>query len=153
MLYITLVLGLDALGGSLSVGASHRPVRAVRVWASSSQRTRSLSMIRSSRWNSGVSSLVALVAAFVVTCPRARAQVIKPFRPTGAGAAQHTPPTPGDASAHVAIGEATERGRYCGEGVAQLLRFASPTTADFDSQVPFVFTAANGDELAFTYGV
>ena len=31
--------------------------------------------------------------------------------------------------------------------------FTSPTTATFSSDVPYVFTAANGDKLACTYGL
>lgn len=68
------------------------------------------------------------------------------------GLVDYVPVVPFDAVAHFAIGEATGLGRYFGSGEVQLLGFTGPTTANFDSAVPFVFEAANGDQLAFTYG-
>jgi hypothetical protein len=44
-------------------------------------------------------------------------------------------------------------GRYQGAGMFQILRFTGPLTAEFSSAPDFVFTAANGDKLAVTYGV
>ena len=41
--------------------------------------------------------------------------------------------------------------RYHAEGLVRLDHFTGPTTADFSSEVPVVFTAANGDELHFDY--
>jgi hypothetical protein len=109
-------------------------------------------MIRKSRWNTGVSSLVALVVVFVVACPPAHAQV-KPFKVTGGGIAPDgVPVTTGDPRPHWAVGHATELGNYYGQGMVQIDMFTSPTTAEFSSAVPFVFIAANGDKLAFTYG-
>ncbi len=90
--------------------------------------------------------------ALALATGRADAQV-KPFKVVGAGLVPHgipiTPLTPGY---HWAVGQATELGRYYGEGFYQLLAFTTPTTGEFSSATPFVFTAANGDELAFTYG-
>src|SRR5207302_2245250 len=59
---------------------------------------------------------------------------------------------PGTSAPHFAVGEATELGKYYGEGAVRLDRFTGPATAQFSSAIPFVFTAANGDQLAFTYG-
>jgi hypothetical protein len=51
-------------------------------------------MIRKSQWNAGVSSLIALVAVFVLACPPAHAQV-KPFKITGSGVGPNGLPLPG----------------------------------------------------------
>lgn len=95
---------------------------------------------------------VPLAAVLVLASPAAQAQVVKPFKVTGAGIVDYVPLVPLDPVRHDAIGEATELGRYAGEGYVQLLAFTGPTTAVFDSAVPFVFVAANGDKLVFTYG-
>jgi hypothetical protein len=107
-------------------------------------------MPRTTRLNSAV-PLIALGAVLTLTCPRAEAQV-KPFKVTGGGFADYIPVTTGNPVFHFAEGQATELGRYYGEGRVQLNQFTSPTTAEFSSAEPFVFTAANGDQLAFTYG-
>ena len=52
---------------------------------------------------------------------------------------------------HDADGTATHLGRYHAEGLVRLDHFTGPTTAEFSSAVPVVFTAANGDELHFDY--
>jgi len=95
--------------------------------------------------------LATLAAALIVSCNTADAQV-KPFKVTGAGIVDYVPLTPGVPVYHFAIGEATELGKYFGEGQVQLEFFTGPTTAAFSSASPFVFAAANGDKLAFTYG-
>ncbi len=93
----------------------------------------------------------ALLAVLALPIARAEAQV-KPFKVTGGGIADYLPVVPGEPSHHFAVGQATELGRYFGEGSFALIQFTSQTTADFSSVEPFVFTAANGDQLAFTYG-
>ena len=77
---------------------------------------------------------------------------VKPFKVTGAGIAEYVP-LPGDAPAsHLAVGNATHLGNYCGDGAVFANAFTGPTTASFFSAVPFIFTSANGDDLAFHYG-
>jgi hypothetical protein len=113
-------------------------------------------MIRKSQSNAAVPSLIALVAVLVLVCPAAHAQV-KPFKITGAGIGPHGLPLPGQPPRpHWAIGDATHLGRYYGEGSVQTLT-ASPDgeggfTGTFQSGVPFMFVAANGDVLACDYG-
>src|SRR5262249_54781735 len=84
---------------------------------------------------------------------QAQAQV-KPFKITGGGLAPEgialAPLTP---APHWAVGNGTELGKYYGEGFFQILQYTSELTADFSSAPEFVFTAANGDKLAMTYGV
>lgn len=98
-----------------------------------------------------LASLVT-VAASLALSPSAEAQV-KPFKITGGGiASQGIPVVPGTPAPHWATGHATELGNYYGEGQFQLLAFTGPATATFSSASDFVFVAANGDKLAFTYG-
>ncbi len=108
-------------------------------------------MFRTSRLNKFIVPLTALVAVLALACQSAEAQV-KPFKITGGGIVDYVPLTPGVPVFHFAVGRATELGKYYGEGKVQLDAFTSPSTADFSSAEPFVFTAANGDKLAFTYG-
>jgi hypothetical protein len=109
-------------------------------------------MSRNSRLKAVLVPVAALAVVFTLACHRAEAQV-KPFKVVGAGLIPDgIPTTPLDPRPHWAVGVATELGRYFNEGVVQLLRFTSATTADFDSAEPCVFTAADGSELAFTYG-
>ncbi len=103
--------------------------------------------------------LGAFVAILALACQSAQAQV-RPFVVNGGGVADFIPFVefdPGGSNEnsqafHYAVGEATELGTYYGEGEVQLDLFTGPTTAAFSSAVPFVFTAADGDKLAFTYG-
>jgi hypothetical protein len=77
---------------------------------------------------------------------------VKPFKITGGGvASKGLPITPGVSAPHWAVGQATELGHYCGSGSFKIDLFTSATTAEFSSAEPFVFTAANGDDLAFDY--
>lgn len=96
--------------------------------------------------------LTALVAALALACPQAEAQV-KPFKIIGGG---NVPDgislIPGVPAFHDAVGIATGLGKYHGEGAFQFLAYTSELTADFSSAPDFVFTAANGDDLAITYG-
>ena len=109
-------------------------------------------MIRKLRCNSVVSSLVIALALIVLVSSQAQAQVVKPFKINGEGTADYIPVVPFVPVHHNATGEATELGHYHGNGFYQLLGFTGPTSGIFDSAVPFIFVAANGDELAFTYG-
>jgi hypothetical protein len=109
-------------------------------------------MIRIHRFTIAASSLVMLLAIPVLTCSQAQAQVVKPFKVTGGGTADYFPVVTLVPSGHTATGEGTELGHYEGAGEFQLLEFTGPTTANFDSAVPFVFIAANGDKLVCTYG-
>jgi hypothetical protein len=109
-------------------------------------------MIRRFRCNAAISSLIAVVAVLLLAPSHTQAQVVKHFKVKGGGIADYIPIVPFVPVGHNAIGEATELGRYHGDGQFQLLAFTSPTTANFDSAVPFVFVAANGDQLACTYG-
>jgi hypothetical protein len=109
-------------------------------------------MIRTLRFSSVVASVVVLAVGFPLASAPAKAQVVKPFKVTGGGTAEFIPIVPLVPAGHDATGQATELGRYSGAGAFQILAFTGPATANFDSAVPFVFTAANGDNLAFTYG-
>jgi hypothetical protein len=79
--------------------------------------------------------------------------LVVPFRIEGGGPApQGLPLFPGGTAPHSATGRATMLGHYTSQGLFQLLQFTSPTTGTFQSAAPDVFTAANGDKLAFQYG-
>ncbi len=88
--------------------------------------------------------------AKVVDAP-SKDSVSKPFKVTGAGFVDKFPLIPGEEVPFTAVGNATNLGKYTGEGTVRLDAFTSPTTADFSSGVPFVFTGANGDQLAFDF--
>jgi hypothetical protein len=103
-----------------------------------------------------MNAVAALATALVVVLTlsgRADAQVV-PFKVTGSGVAGYLP-LPGEAPApHYATGTATHLGEYYGSGKVQVdwSTFDPETgTADFFSAEPFVFEAANGDQLAFNY--
>jgi hypothetical protein len=93
-----------------------------------------------------------VLVALVLASSQARAQVVKAFKVTGAGTADYVPIVPLVPVSHTATGVGTELGKYHGSGEVQLLGFTGPTTANFDSGVPIVFVAANGDKLVCTYG-
>jgi hypothetical protein len=93
-----------------------------------------------------------LLVVLVLASSQARAQVVKRFKVTGAGTADYVPVVPLFPVPHTVTGVGTELGKYYGAGEVQLLGFTGPTTANFDSGVPFVFVAANGDKLVCTYG-
>ena len=77
----------------------------------------------------------------------------EPFDIIGAGIAPNgIPVTPDDPVPHWAIGVATDLGLYYGQGLFQIDAFTSPTTADFSSTVPFVFTGSDGGQLVCYYG-
>jgi hypothetical protein len=103
--------------------------------------------------NSRFVSLAVCTFALALAPNQAQAQV-KPLKITGGGLApEGIALIPGTPAPHSAVGNATELGKYLGEGFFQILDYTGPLTAEFSSAPEFVFTAANGDELAMTYGV
>ena len=109
-------------------------------------------MFRTARPPAVILTLIALTASLALTSSRAEAQV-KPLKITGGGYAPDgislVPDTP---APHSATGNATELGKYTGEGWFQILDYTGPLTAQFSSAPNFFFVAANGDHLAMTYG-
>jgi hypothetical protein len=105
-------------------------------------------MFRTARLPAVIVPLIALTASLTLTSSRAEAQV-KPLKITGGGYAPDgiflIPDTP---APHSATGNATELGKYTGDGWFQIL----DDTGRFSSAPNFVFVAANGDHLAMTYG-
>lgn len=97
-----------------------------------------------------IATLILCSLAVALTPGRAHAQV-EPFKVTGQGTVDFIPLIPGQAAPHDADGTATHLGRYHAEGLVRLDQFTGPTTAEFSSAEPVVFTAANGDELHFDY--
>jgi len=104
-------------------------------------------------------ALRLLVAALVLAgfAVQTDAQV-KPFKISGGGIGPTGLPLPGqDPRPHWNIGQATELGRFYGEGAVKT-DSAVPDlangriTGQFGSGAPFVFTAANGDKLVTWYG-
>jgi hypothetical protein len=100
--------------------------------------------------NRTIGMLILCGLAVALAPGRAHAQV-EPFKVSGSGIVDFIPLIPGQAAPHDADGTATHLGRYHAEGLVRLDGFTSPTTAEFSSAVPVVFTAANGDELHFDY--
>jgi hypothetical protein len=82
----------------------------------------------------------------------------KPFKIKGGGVAPSGLPLPGqEPRPHGSTGEANFLGRYSGDGKVQTdSAVFDPTTGhitgEFGSGSPYVFTGANGDELACYYG-
>jgi hypothetical protein len=85
--------------------------------------------------------------------------VVKPFAITGTGAGPDGLPLPGQPPRmHWAIGQATHLGRYEGAGTVRTDSAVvdlehGVITGEFGSGSPFIFTGANGDQLACDYGV
>jgi hypothetical protein len=97
-------------------------------------------------------ALVVVTFALVLGQGQADAQV-KPFKIRGSGSAPDgLSLIPGVPAPHFSIGQATELGNHTGEGFFTILDFTGPLTAEFSSAPTYVFTAADGDKLAFTYG-
>ncbi len=102
-------------------------------------------------------SVCLAVFAMLAAPETSEAQVQKPFRITGAGIAPDGLPLPGQGFGfHWIVGEATHLGQHYGEGS---VRIDSATgnpdgtiTGEFGSGDPFVFYAANGDQLLCYYG-
>ncbi len=97
-----------------------------------------------------ISTLILCVIAAALAPGRAHAQV-EPFKVSGSGIVDFIPLAEGLSAPHDADGTATHLGRYHAEGLVRLDHFTGPTTAEFSSAVPVVFTAPNGDELHFDY--
>lgn len=108
-------------------------------------------MVHDSRPNRIVVPLAAVAAILTLACHEARAQVV-PFKVTGGGVVDYVPLPWTPPAYHWAVGTATHLGEYSGEGEVRADALTGPTTGEFSSAVPFVFTAANGDKLAFHYG-
>jgi hypothetical protein len=109
-------------------------------------------MFRTARLSKPNVALIALVASLVLAPSRAEAQT-KPLKITGGGPAPNgIALTPGVPAPHSAEGNATELGKYTGQGWFQILNYTGDYTAAFSSAPNFVFVAANGDQLAMTYG-
>jgi hypothetical protein len=105
-----------------------------------------------------ITTLAACALGLVLTQSQAEAQV-KPFKITGAGVGPLGLPLPGqDPRPHWIVGEATHLGRHNGEGTVQTLSVdvfdleGGIIAGRFGSGQPFVFTGANGDQLACDYG-
>jgi hypothetical protein len=109
-------------------------------------------MFRTARWHTALFSALTLALSLALTGSPANAQV-KPLNITGGGYAPDgiflTPYTVGP---HTVAGNANELGNYTGEGFFQILDYTGPLTAEFSSAPNCVFVAANGDQLAMTYG-
>lgn len=103
-------------------------------------------------------SLATVALLLALTHGTSQAQVVKPFKITGSGIAPHGLPLPGQLPRmHWIIGQATHLGRHYGEGTVKVDSAApNPDTGkiegEFGSATAFVFTAANGDQLATYYG-
>ncbi len=99
--------------------------------------------------------VLAFVSLFttLTLAPQIASAQVKPFKISGCGIADAMPLTPGQVVAHQSVGVATHLGAHTGQGRLKLGIFTSPTTATFSSEVPYVFKAANGDQLACTYGL
>jgi hypothetical protein len=109
-------------------------------------------MYRRNRWTEMVIGAVAVLA---LACNLAEAQT-KPFKISGGGIAPDGFPLPGGHAPHWAVGEGTFLGRYNGQGAVQndSVEFLpnGDATGTFESYGPYVFTGANGDQLAVYYG-
>ena len=88
----------------------------------------------------------------------AKSQVTKPFKITGSGVGPLGLPLPGEpARPHSIVGNATHLVRHTGAGSVRTdSAVFNPDTGtiqgEFGSGDPFVFTAANGDQLVCHYG-
>jgi hypothetical protein len=115
-------------------------------------------MIPMCRRNAMVASLAAALAGLVLAGAPARAQVVKPFKISGAGIATKGLPLPGQAPReHWSVGEATYLGWYFGDGTVKTdTAVPDPTLGvidgDFGGGSPYVFTGADGDKLVTWYG-
>jgi hypothetical protein len=103
--------------------------------------------------HTAIVSLLAIALCLATGTPRAEAHT-KKFKITGGGYAPDglplIPYTPG---MHTVAGNATELGKYTGEGFFQLLDYTGQLSAEFSSAPNCLFIGANGDQLAMTYGV
>jgi hypothetical protein len=102
-----------------------------------------------------VASLAVCALALTLAQSQAVAQE-KPFKIDGGGTAPDGIPLPGNSAPHWAVGNGTFLGKYYGQGEVETLTATfnpdGTITGTFQSPVAFVFTAANGDNLACYYG-
>jgi hypothetical protein len=114
-------------------------------------------MFRSYRLKALVAPLAAVVAVLTLACHQATAQV-EAFKIVGAGVGPTGLPLPGQpAREHWNDGQATHLGQYFGDGTVSTDSAAlDPATGtivgEFGGGSPYVFTGADGDELACYYG-
>jgi hypothetical protein len=115
-------------------------------------------MIVMRRWNVLLPTAAVVLATFTLTTNPSAAQVVKPFKIKGSGEGPTGLPLPGqDPREHWIVGEATHLGRHHGEGTvrtdsADIDLPDGVITGRFGSGSPFIFTGANGDQLACDYG-
>jgi hypothetical protein len=107
-------------------------------------------MIRFVFPSTSAARLTATLVALTLACQTASAQVV-PFKVTGGGPAPDGLSILGADSPHSATGNATQLGKYSGNGIANVLSF-DPLSGSGTFEGTFTFVAANGDKLAFTYG-
>ena len=104
--------------------------------------------------------VLAFVSLFttLTLAPQIASAQVKLFTISGSGIAASIPLEVGTTGTHTSVGVATHLGAHTGQGELKLGEFtsplgANPASAKFSSNVPYVFTAANGDKLACTYGL
>jgi hypothetical protein len=101
--------------------------------------------------------LAAFVAILTLACLKTEVQA-DPFKITGSGVAPFALPLPGqEPRPHTIVGTATYLGKHKGAGTvktdsAVFDPVTGHITGEFGSGSPFVFVAANGDQLACNYG-
>ncbi len=105
------------------------------------------------RFRISVCSLFFVAAVALSGMDNVATGQIKPFKISGGGIAEYLPFPGDDPAFHFAVGTATHLGKYHGMGRIRTETFDPNTfSGTFSSAEPFVFTAANGDDLAFDYG-
>jgi hypothetical protein len=109
------------------------------------------------RRNRRTEVVIGAVAALALACGMAQAQT-KPFKISGGGIAPDGFPFPVDSAPHSAVGHGTFLGKYEGQGGVHNVSLdflpdgSGDATGTFDSDGPYVFTGADGDQLAVFYG-
>lgn len=106
-----------------------------------------------SRFHLLTSCLTITVAILLTGLENSATAQVKSFKISGGGVADYLP-LPGIPPAfHFAVGNATHLGKHYGEGKFRTDTFnADNGSGTFSSSEPFVFTAADGSDLAFHYG-
>jgi hypothetical protein len=103
-----------------------------------------------------LAACLTLFALALVLAPNQAQAQTKPFKIAGGGIAPDGIPLPGGSAPHWAVGNGTFLGKYNGSGEVETLTATFNTdgtvTGTFQSPVAFVFTGANGDNLACYYG-
>ncbi len=93
---------------------------------------------------------IALVVTLTVTSPIVQAQE-KPWKVVGEGSGTEGFSLSGEDSPFEVTGNSSLLGRYSGDGVAKAISF-NPKTLSGTFHGTYTFVAANGDELATTFG-